>query len=102
MFQRFLFNLCQIKPNQTTYLLLASLVNFNKGGAWLPQDSESLDLNAFNRLLSLLIMGLLGPKYILLYSQTASIYQLHAHSRAVVFHTLDRGQRYTILFPLIS
>ena len=34
--------------------------------------------------------------------QQASVSQWHAHSRAVVFHTLHRGQRDTILCPLIS
>ena len=63
-FQIFLFNLCQITPTQTTYPLLASLGNFNKGGTWLTRDSERLELNTFNRLLSLQLMELLGPKAI--------------------------------------
>ena len=35
-------------------------------------------------------------------SQLASVYQWHAHSREVVFHTLQRGQIDTRLYPLIS
>ena len=32
----------------------------------------------------------------------ASVYQWNAYSRVLVFHTLKRGQRYTIIFSLIS
>ena len=59
-----LFNLCDNTLIRTTYPLLASLVNFNEGGAWLPQYLERLELNVFNQLLSLQLMGLLGPKSI--------------------------------------
>ena len=58
VFQIFLFNLCQITPNQTTYLLLASIGNFDKGGAWLPRYLDRLEVNMFNGLLSLHILGL--------------------------------------------
>ena len=46
-------------------MLLASLVNFNEVGAQLPRDSERLELNVFNQLLSIYLIELLGPKAIL-------------------------------------
>ena len=63
-FQIIVFNLFQIAPTQTTYPPLASLGNFNGGGARFPQDSERPELNMFNLLLILQLMGLLGTKAI--------------------------------------
>ena len=50
---------------QSTYTLLSSLGNFNEGGTQFPQESERLELNLYNQILSLQLMGLLGIKYIL-------------------------------------
>ena len=49
-------------PNRLATLGL--LRQSNKGGACLTRDAEVLELNVFNQLLSLHIMGLLGPKAI--------------------------------------
>ena len=65
VFQSGILKLCQITRTQTTYPLLASLDNFKEGGARLLRDSECIDLNVFNRLLSIQIMGLIGTKAIL-------------------------------------
>ena len=63
---RSIFFLCPYIPQiQYTQTLLASFDNLNKGVARLPRDSECLELNVFNQLLSLQLMELLGPKYIL-------------------------------------
>ena len=63
-FQSVLFNLCYITLTQTIYPLLASLGNFNEVGAQLPRDSERIELNVFNQLLSLQLIGLIGSKAI--------------------------------------
>ena len=43
---------------------LGILKQSNKVGAWLPQDSERLQVNVFKQLWSPQLMGLLGLKYI--------------------------------------
>ena len=60
------FFLCPYIPRiQYTYPLLASLGKFNEGGARLTRYSERIELNVFNQLSSVQLMGLLGPKDIL-------------------------------------
>ena len=44
---------------------MTELGNWIEGGARLPQESELLELNMFNQLLSLQLMKLLEPKAIL-------------------------------------
>ena len=63
---RSIFFLCTYIPQiQSTEPPLASLDNTNKCGAQLLRDLEHLELNVFNQLLSLQLMGFLGPKAIL-------------------------------------
>ena len=58
--------MCPYIPQiQSTLPILASLGKCNKGGARLPRDSERIELNVFNQLLSIEIIDLIGPKAIL-------------------------------------
>ena len=57
----------KLLSNHTNPIHLADLGilrQSNKGGGRLPRDSELLEFNVFNRLLSLKLMGLIGPKAI--------------------------------------
>ena len=70
----------KLLSNHTNPIHLAAiglLRQYNKGGAWLPQDFKRLGLNVFNQIISPQLMRLLCPKDILTLAVSLVVARFH-------------------------